>query len=511
MRIRWGRLWGAALAVAACASCTSVVTGSPVGAGGSAAAEQPVDRPAEAVLSALRQLDACALIDPAAATGAGFPNNARAVPTAPHSCEYAADGGAKARVQVGRGFDHSGRYHAEPINLNGVKAYLYRGEKRNETPCEISVPVSFTLSINLEVRLGTGAGGDACAQVKALGAAATTKLGNPDSVTADPAKRTLVNWDGCTLARIVTAQQPNLRRMSSRDALDECQLVEDKKQGGDDTKVEIRYDTDPLQGNQTIRQVGGRNAAITELSGSCWVRWAHGPSGSPEKLHPLTVVTIKGSTCDNTTRTAAEAMRALAGAPPAAPPPQRPLTYRPDEQDDAAAGACVDYISAGSATGCRPHTGARVPSDKKDLIAAANADPNVACSAADETVRQVFGSAMRPVTYGAHCFWGEPTHAITVRVTITGDWAPDQFGQDPKLYANRQKKTFGGAPGVSWNAGKGAYEIYLSTTGDITKPGYLAGEVQVWPPRGAADATPDPSKLPLLDQVMTKLAERYLR
>nr|WP_253668101.1 hypothetical protein [Streptoalloteichus tenebrarius] len=478
--------------------------------------ERPSDRPAEAVLSALRQLDACALVDPSAAKSAGF---ARSVPEGPHTCDYLGNGGDKAEVRIGHHFDHGSRYRSEPIELGGVRAYLFRGEQKEKAPCELNIPVSFTLSIRLDVRRGESTSSDTCAQARALGGAAAARLATPDALKVDPATRPLSDWDGCTLARAATPQRPDLRVSTAiQDSVDECRLEEDKKdtkdtkQAGTFVWFKIRYTSDPLQGNHVKRQIGGRTAAVMDFGDNCWVSWAHGPSGNSDKLASHAVVEVKTQGCDNVANIAAEAMRVLAGAPPSPAAPQRPLTFRPDEPDGDAPGACVDFTSAGSSMGCEPHVAARVPTNKKDLMVAADKNPNVTCSMADEIVRQVFGQEMRPIVYGGHCYWGEPTHAVAVRVTLTPRYAPDQFGQDPSLYQNRQKKTFGGAPGVSWTASKGTqYEIYLSTTGDITKPGYLAGEVQAWPARGSADATADTSKLSRLDQVMTMLAERYLR
>src|SRR2546429_4041284 len=147
------------------------------------AAAGPKDRDERAVITALRHLDACALIEPGAT---------RPKATGPHRCTLETGGGDTLTVTLGLRFDRTRKYQALPLDLGGSKAYLDLSEPGTDT-CLVAIPVSFELSIAVAGRKGARSGsGDVCEPTKSVATAAVRRL--PTSATGAAA-----NWTACEL------------------------------------------------------------------------------------------------------------------------------------------------------------------------------------------------------------------------------------------------------------------------------------------------------------------------
>lgn len=505
--------------------CTSTTAGHPQGQGASGGQSQVPrlpDRPVDAVLSALRQLDACALFDPAAAFATGFPANAHTLPTAPHKCAFTADPtlGDELSIELGTESGYAVRFSETLITVGNAKAYLRDSGSHGHPSCELDIPVSFKRSIRVASRPGYKSASDPCAQVKAMGAAVASKLADPDKLTVDPTTRPLSGWDGCALLESALGQDLgsfDARRSSGTSALDGCSASPktDKASSPPFTfTVEIKYNDDPLRNSQQNRTVGDKQASVSPNSGLCSLTWNQGPSGVADKLYNSAVVKVYGPPdCDKTTDLATKIVQKLGAAPPKPVAPQRPLLYTADQPDNDAPGACADFVSSGSNQGCNPYQPVNVPSPPDQILAAGAQDPAIGCALAADAVREVYGTSLQPVTWASHCFFVEPTHALTLMIDVDNRYAPNEYGNEPSLYANRQTVSVAGKQAVSFTVANGThYDIYVSPTNKIDSPGMVSAEAQVTRPRGTNDdVQPDTSKLKPLDDVMAKIVSKYFK
>ena len=204
----------------------------------------------------------------------------------------------------------------------------------------------------------------------------------------------------------------------------------------------MRYDSDPLSGlNRTPRQVGDKTANVEDLGADCDVEWGMGPSGSTQS-HNTVVVDVRLKGCDAATALAVKAQQALAGPAPSGGKAQRPLLYGASDPDSDAVGACVDFgVDDGN---CVPYQPFALPASFDDWFHAADAQPSVGCAIAVDAVKEVYGDAFKPVVWGEHCIFVEPTHALSITIDVATKYALGDYGARPDLYANRKTVTVSG-------------------------------------------------------------------
>ncbi|MEV6611059.1 DUF3558 family protein [Kutzneria sp. NPDC051319] len=525
----WIRGVAAAVAVLTLGGCASAVGGQaePI-LGAQSKVKGPPDRDGDAVLNALRLLDACALMDGPAMAAAGLPGNARPFPVAAHACTFTADPvlGDAVEVMVGKNTSFAAKYHELPVTIAGAKAYVDDLTFSGRPECSVDIPVSFFLSVELRDKPGYESKTNSCDQAKAAAAGVIGKLGNPDAV-AMPASRPMGNWDGCSL---LTAALPDLdvKKVkldmdSARSPYDSCSASQDDGKGKltELGQVEVKYDSDPLAGaNRTPRQVGDKTANVSDMSTSCYIEWGLGPSGSPDKLYGTVTVEVKLKGCDNATALAVKIQKALAGAPPSNAKPQRPLLFKPDEPDTDAVGACIDFPQNDG--NCAPYQPFTLPASFAEWFPSTDSQPSIGCAIAADAVKEVFGDAFRPVVWGQHCFFVEPTHSLTITIDVATKYAPGKYGARPDLFSNVKTMSVSGKAAKAFTntihttkPGRPAYDeydVYVSPHDDLDQLGMIAGLIQASTPRGSnQDAVPDISKLHDLDKVMTKVIAQYVK
>jgi Protein of unknown function (DUF3558) len=181
--------------IALTVGCAAQIQGSP-------AVAVPRDRDSGAVVAALRELSACALIDPAVAGRVGIGSAPIVYAEAPHACTISAapsSGGYEVTVHLGTHADHFLKWASAPITLAGAKAYRYDDSLKGHN-CFVFLPVSFDRAIQIYAKEpSTGSDIDLCAAATAFAEAAATKLANPDSLRPDRTTFPLSQWDGCSL------------------------------------------------------------------------------------------------------------------------------------------------------------------------------------------------------------------------------------------------------------------------------------------------------------------------
>jgi hypothetical protein len=525
----WIRGVAAAVAALTLAGCANAIEGQaePI-LGAQSKVQGPPDRDGDAVLNALRLLDACALLDGPALAAAGLPGNARPFPVGPHACSFSTDLilGDTIDVMVGAKTSFAAKYRALPITVAGAKAYLDDMALGGHPECSVDIPVSFFMSVEIRDKPGYQSKTNSCDQAKAAAAGVIGKLGNPDAV-AMPASRPLGNWDGCSLLTTalpdLDAKKVKLDMDSARSPYDSCSASQDDGKGTSTSlgQVEVKYDSDPLAGaNRTPRQVGDKTANVSDMSTNCYVEWGLGPSGSPDKLYGTVVIEVKLKGCDAATALAVKIQKALAGAAPNNDKPQRPLLYKPDEPDTAAVGACIDFSQNDGY--CAPYQPFKLPASFAEWFPSTDAQPAIGCAIAVDAVKEVFGDAFKPVVWGQHCFFVEPTHALTITIDVATQYAPAKYGARPDLYSNVQTMTVSGKQAKAFtntihttkpgHPAYDEYDVYVSPRNDINQPGMIAGLAQASTPRGSnQDAVADVSKLHELDKVMAKIIAQYVK
>ncbi|MCT2583020.1 hypothetical protein [Actinophytocola gossypii] len=332
----------------------------------------PVDRDQDAVLAALRLVDACAMVD----------GNVTAL--GPHRCQVRA-GGNEFFIRMGVRFDEEDK--SRPRVLGGAKAYV---DPLDRARCSAHLPVSFKLSIRFDVVRGP------CAAVLPVVETAARRL-----PTLPPAELPMADWDPCTLlaAALPTRldHQLDLDRRG-RHGMDGCVADAELPTPVPRIQLTLAYGPDP----DSSDTVGGMPVAVEPIGSKCEVSWTNGPFGAAEQ-----VVAVRAPDCD----LAREIAAGVLSTPPRPPSitPQDPLLYGPDEPDVPRTGPCA-YIKLD----CRPHEDTPLPDD--DIVAAAE-DPDVACQLAREPVRERFPLVDPVITYD-HCQFVTTSRAVTVGVSF---------------------------------------------------------------------------------------------
>lgn len=484
----------------------------------------PRDRDGAAVVAALRRVDACALVDRAVASRAGFGAQPAVYPEAPHSCTVSSapsSGSDEVQIRLGAQVEHFQKWSAAPITVAGAKAYL-RDESLERDQCAIYLPVSFTRAIWIGTRWGTSTRSipELCAVTRSFAVAAVVRLvADPGSLRADRRRLPLSEWDGCSLlagALGDTAGQYTVKLDEGVPGLDGCEA----SAGGDHKlTLKISYGWDPATAAGAKRkQISGRTADILELVTfggdylGCMVRWSNGTATGIRVLSDQ-VLEVKAPDCSQAESLAVAVMATLRTTPSAAGV-QRRLLYRPDEPDTTATGPCIDDVDGDKPGRCAPYHEVPVPGDKQEIITAANSDPNIECALALNAVRTHLGAQMHPTTDGSSCHFLEPTHTVDLEVDSSGFYRPDEYGDDPGLFRNRKKIDVAGHPAIYFEAGSGrsrnSYEIYASPGSDTSAPGFVNIRMDLSPPRGTPSGSPiDTTRAALVEKIAADILSTH--
>lgn len=465
-------VWSVAVGVLVLAGCTvAEPTGLPL-------VERPAspERDDSAVLAALRRLDACALLDPAAARVPSFPADRPPRPLGPHRCELTATDGDRVSVRLGLSLtdqDRLGDFYPRP--LGGAKAYVERWANRPPTMCFLHLPVSRTLSIRFAAFAGAAPHtGDLCAMAAAFAGAAADRLAR----TETPRSRApMADWDPCTmLATVLDDPDGNrvVHETTGDHGIDGC--VGTPATGGT-VRLTLFYGRLP-PGGPTL--VAGRPAQVNERPGRCAVRWSTGAEQLAELSAP---------DCAGAERLAVAAQAAETAAPPVAP--RSPLLYRPDEPDLPVAGACGFYEA--DPARCRPAAPVPVLGIPAVALHAATAKGDVICSLARDSVREHAGHPLRPVVDDTNgCVFVEPTRTIRVTVRLlTTAVSPEP---------HQRRTTVAGAP--AWFTQRTDPPMAVRRIDIPLRHGTLSTTVHTFAGVGSArDDRPDPAHLDIAEAV----------
>lgn len=462
------------------AGCTVEEPGLPL-------VERPAtpERDEAAVLAALRQIDACALLDPAAARAPAFPADRPPRPLGPHRCELTAPGGDRVSVRLGTSLtahDRLGDFYPRP--LGGAKAYVERWANRPQTMCFLHLPVSPALSIRFAAFAGAvPRSGDLCAAAAAFAGVAAERLARPETLRAG-ADMPMADWDPC--AMLATAlDDPGYRLTHDADGdhgVDGCVADPGRPSVGGLVRLTLAYGP-PADGE-----------AVSEGPGGCTVRWSNGPAGAgTEQINALSA-----PDCARAGQLAAAVLTAPTTAPSVSP--RRPLLYRPDEPDLPVAGACGFYTA--NPARCRSHVPVPAPDVPAMVFRAAAADDDVACTIARDAVREHGLAALRPVTDdAAGCVFVEP--ARTVRVTV-------RLVTGPVILEPQARRT-SVAGASAWVSERAEPPMAVRRLDIALRHGTLSVTVHTFAAVGASRADPpDPDRLDIAEAVAREIMTTHL-
>lgn len=267
-----------------------VVTGCSIPIADTPTVAIPPNRDNGAVVAALRQINPCALIDPAIASRVGIGAQPVVYANAPHSCTISSttlSGADDVSFRLGSRVDHFIKWSSAPITLAGAKAYLL-DESLERNYCAVFIPVSFEWAIQISTKgRSDGSAIDVCAASTTFAEAAAVKLADPDSLRTDHRILPLSQWDGCSLLATALGEAAGRYTMTLDKGifgLDGC----DASTGPDrELSVKISYSWDPADGLGANRKlVAGQTVDVAEptRSGSdssgCRVRWSNGPAST---------------------------------------------------------------------------------------------------------------------------------------------------------------------------------------------------------------------------------------
>lgn len=193
--------------------------------------------------------------------------------------------------------------------------------------------------------------------------------------------------------------------------------------------------------------------------------------------------------------------------------PQRPLVYGPDENDTGAVGACVDFGVTGGLEDCEPYHDVPVPTKPEEIMAAPRVNRNVQCAVFNDAIEAAFGKGFAPITWGAHCYFVDPTHVVAIRVNVDPANPPSDYGHG-RLYSDRAETTIAGLAAVTfWDERRSEFDIYVSPNNNVGQPGNLHISLDARGGRGKLaadlDATLSAEQVDQATQVMSQVVTRY--
>ncbi|MFI6030752.1 hypothetical protein [Amycolatopsis magusensis] len=163
--------------------------------------------------------------------------------------------------------------------------------------------------------------------------------------------------------------------------------------------------------------------------------------------------------------------------------PHGALLFRPDENDSGLVGDCAHFPTADMNLPCEPYQPVDVPTEPDALLT--TGDVRIQCAVANEAIRRRFGEHLKPIIWGEHCIYVEPTLQRQIIVNLIPDWAPGAYSDLADPDTGSKTVDIGGRPATTFFTGEGgSYEIYWSPHGDLAAFGAVHLELQVRPPRG---------------------------
>lgn len=476
----------AALTLTSCAidSDDPIVPPEPVAVAAEAKPEAPRDRDPRLVMDRLSGVAPCALIDPtvpevgAAGFTGGELNQRR-----PHECEVHSSGPASGELSVDLGIplSRNERFTMVSGDIDGAKAY-FRNDMYSD--CLIEIPVSFRLSVKFEVdRVGHSRD---CAPLRAIVAAGIPKLDAPPT----PDRKTVP-----AACRVLETALPSNTELLEPDTsgLNSCAASAKPKSMHSTlpmTGLELRYgDQDIDEEKSTPRQLGDRT--VYSRGRSCTQHWRQGPSGVAERLWLWGELQTG---CEAPDPAVQAVMRTLDAAPSALP--TGPLTYRANEPDSAAAGACAD---ARPNVPCREYRPVAAPHGAMDVITASVADPGVHCAIAADSVREHYGAGFRPTVSttadGRYlCRFVRPDHSMEITVelierTVAGHEDEDRVELPPVagLPASREVRTGATPPATTVTVTLNSERVREDD--EEVREQVINAQVTSYPARGAASGS----------------------
>jgi hypothetical protein len=400
----------------------------------------PGDRDDHAVLTALREIDPCALL----AAGPKLSGLAlRRV--GPHRCELgAAPLDAWVGVSLGKNAELPPRWGGTRVTVAGAKGY----RSGSDSFCGVLLPVSFRRVIAIEARSGTWAGFDSCTVAMRFATAAVPVLDTARSDSDGPLQR----WDACTLLDATLGEEIDRYEIRG-DAIDSCAA---KVHGSPPKSADLalQFGLDPHAITDPPGGVPGDGRPVRVVSGpECTLAWNVGGLATPDR-----VVQVWAADCART-QPLLGAVRTALYRPLRTVAPQRPLLYRPDERDLPQDGACVDYRA--TLGGCRPYTGAPAPAGRVEL----RDDPAALCGISVAAVARHFTGLSPVESKGYGCAFVEPDHRRELH--ITARLAAELPATDSYAFGTPQHITLAGNPGLISNGYSVAVTIDLRVPGGV--------------------------------------------
>lgn len=469
-----------------------------------------------AALQTLRRLDACTLLDEAAAAKVGRGRVSQMWREAPHACTANANG-----VKIDMTFDavtHGERYQAEPVVIAGHKAYRV-GETGGSAGCTLTVPVSFDLALQYRATwIATlHQPSDPCAQLEPIVPAGLARLPLAMSAPVDPASTPGSEWDACTLLQAAQPPETTLS-FGAPDlspylvTLDGCSAA---TQPGAAVQRDVEFASmyDTMYGvapptSATPAQIGNHRVQVDSDPLGCTITWSDRPANA------AVMRSVRDADCQHATQTTSRILAALRTPPPTTAGPVAPLVFfAPDEPDEAIVGSCVDWPHDGCLNYVPP---ADPPGTGQALLTAADGDPNVVCLASADAVRALFGPGLRPVVFGDFCHFLSPDHTADIQIAMTSRWAPNGYLTAPDDH--RTPVTIAGHPAFAAHHDRDVlstreYQIYASPGQDAAQPGYISVDLQLMTPRGIGDisdhAPIDSTRSNLVVPLVDALLRRY--
>jgi hypothetical protein len=448
-------------------------------------AEVPKDRDEPAVLAALRQTDACALLGPDAKV---YPANVTPKAKGPHRCAIRRDdNGDEIEVVLGDLFGPGPRFGRELITIGGAKAYQWvlDGE------CLVHLPVSFRLAIKFWGRKGAQSAGsdEICSVTRGFAAYAVTRLSIQDSPKPG---LPLADWDACQLLTAALGANPDKYALGINESLygvDSCGAdPREPERASPAVGLTIRYGGDPAAEGD-VRTIGGMRVRVYQFSDACTLAWSNGND---------VLLELRAPDCARAEGYAAAAMARLRDPAPPAGPLWRPLTYRPSEPDVGVAGACLDLSPDVNPQSCQPYVQVPVPAGDARVIQAAEADLNINCAIARDGVARHFGD-LRPVTFDRGCAFVEPSHAV--KISVYASRTPAMSDGRPVTVAGHEGRLM-----ISRGDGRSDHKLSLS----VGDKGSVLFEASLRPTRGTGDqARPDDSPASKLELFAADVMAKY--
>ncbi|WP_157551327.1 hypothetical protein [Nocardioides jensenii] len=433
------------------------------------------DRNADEVAERAGAIDPCALLRAVHPAG-GVSRDAFPRADSPHSCWMT---NSSVRADVFTPLSEFERFRYAREELAGVVSYR---TGLQDGRCLIHLPISHDHAISFS-------GLASCATVT------TYAEGAAEFLQSTPAKATrppgINRISACGLldhaGRVTGSQQLTTKYT----VLDECG---DEATGAD---FELEYEDDVVRDWQTTHTFGATTVRVQKTKERCYLKWTIGEADvTVREGHDLagfiTTVSCK--------KGLALAKALIPAAREVTSPDRDPvgLLYAWDEADTSAVGACSNIADQADLQ-CSPAEDADVPTNRRDLIMRAEADPDVLCAAATPLVQEHYGEALTPTTALApstpllvaakdptedatQCAFGTPSHALEISVAVftgatsKGD-ADEEFDGRPARVSDDE---------VS--------RSYVVARDELGEPGFLLVEVRTLPSRWREihDAYPSP-------------------